>query len=310
MSISAKVNNIDLIAGGGTINDWAKAGVMVRDTLDAGSVHGFVSATPTPAHGVSQQWRPVADAGSSNIDVADVTIPVWVRLERDISGMISGYYSDDGVGWTPVGGPNTAPVSVPMYVGLAVTSHNVDQTVSVTFSDVKINDAAPTSSFTNQDIGITHNMAEDLYVELSDGVNVKRVNHPDDPDAILSDVYQQWDIALSEFSPVNPANVQQISVGVGTPGAVSGTAEGQIFVDNIFLHRPRYVAGKLPARAADIVDDDDGQVNFRDAEAMFGEWLIDVGPVVSDQNADDKVNFEDFALFLDEFGIVAVWPAD
>jgi len=57
-SIVAKVESID------NTNDWAKAGVMIRETLDPGSAHAYMVVTPT--QGVSFQRRPGTGATSTS----------------------------------------------------------------------------------------------------------------------------------------------------------------------------------------------------------------------------------------------------
>ena len=43
---------------------WAKAGVMIRETTDAGSPHAF--AAMTQANGMAFQYRPTSDQSSVN----------------------------------------------------------------------------------------------------------------------------------------------------------------------------------------------------------------------------------------------------
>ncbi|MHC4426417.1 MAG: LamG domain-containing protein, partial [Planctomycetota bacterium] len=59
---------------------WAKAGVMIRETLEGGSPHAFICVTP--GSGVAAQGRPTAGADSFNVAQGGITAPHWVRLER------------------------------------------------------------------------------------------------------------------------------------------------------------------------------------------------------------------------------------
>ncbi|MGD8501284.1 MAG: PA14 domain-containing protein, partial [Phycisphaerales bacterium] len=67
-------------------NDWAKAGVMIRETLEPGSAHAMAFITPT--NGAVFEFRP--GAGEDNVGAAGqltgVTAPYWVRLQRDLAG--------------------------------------------------------------------------------------------------------------------------------------------------------------------------------------------------------------------------------
>ncbi len=118
-------------------NEWAKAGVMIRETLDPGSAHAFMAATPEPSHGVSFQRRPAADQASASTNVADVALPQWVKLTRT-GNVFTAQYSADGVTWADV--TPASPVSIPMaanvYIGLAVTSHDAAISTAAEFSDV------------------------------------------------------------------------------------------------------------------------------------------------------------------------------
>ena len=58
---------------------WAKAGVMIRQSLDAGSVHGMMIVSP--ASGVAFQRRTTADAASVGA-LVEAAIESLVALQR------------------------------------------------------------------------------------------------------------------------------------------------------------------------------------------------------------------------------------
>ena len=101
-------------------NDWAKAGVMIRETLAAGSKHAslFVSA----ARGVAFQRRTTTGGTSVSAPGSLSTPPQWVKLTR-AGSTIAAYESADGVSWRLVGTDDIA-MTADVLVGLAVTSHN------------------------------------------------------------------------------------------------------------------------------------------------------------------------------------------
>jgi hypothetical protein len=108
------------IVGVDRTHDWAKAGVMIRETLAAGSRHAsvFVSA----ARGVAFQRR-TANGGTSVSTAGSLSAaPRWVKATR-IGSTFAAYESADGVSWTLVG-TETISMSVDVFVGIAVTSHN------------------------------------------------------------------------------------------------------------------------------------------------------------------------------------------
>src|SRR5262249_37219360 len=59
---------------------WAKEGVMIRESLDAGSTHAFVCVTP--GNGVAFQRRTATSGASEHTAGPAVTAPYWVRLTR------------------------------------------------------------------------------------------------------------------------------------------------------------------------------------------------------------------------------------
>ncbi|MEJ2705668.1 MAG: hypothetical protein P8Z79_24795, partial [Sedimentisphaerales bacterium] len=106
-SIVARVVSIQNTSG------WAKAGVMIRETLDAGSKHAF--ACVTPANGVAFQGRLDTDGASFNTNQTGLTAPYWVKLERDVAGNFTVSHSADGT--QDIGIASNA--AEPMYVAIA-----------------------------------------------------------------------------------------------------------------------------------------------------------------------------------------------
>jgi len=101
-------------------NNYAKAGVMIRATLEAGAANAAVLLTPTP--GAVLQGRLATGASTAHLWGPSVTAPYWIRLIR-AGNVFTGYTSLDGSTWKTIG-HYTIPMSVQVYVGLAVTSHN------------------------------------------------------------------------------------------------------------------------------------------------------------------------------------------
>ncbi len=81
-------------------DDWAKAGVMIRETLTASSTHALVAVTP--ANGVAFQRRTSTGSQSLHTYGPAVAAPYWVRLTRT-GNTISAYASADGATWTFIG---------------------------------------------------------------------------------------------------------------------------------------------------------------------------------------------------------------
>lgn len=113
---------------------WAKAGVMIRRTVDDFSAHTFMAVTP--ANGVQYQHRQDNYGSSSNVAGPTNTAPMWVKLARHGYDFY-GYSSEDGTNWTLINvSSNQMPAQVE--VGLAVCSHNDGALNSAAFDNVEV----------------------------------------------------------------------------------------------------------------------------------------------------------------------------
>jgi regulation of enolase protein 1 (concanavalin A-like superfamily) len=117
----------------GNTNGWAKAGVMIRQTLAPGSKHALVALTP--GNGVAFQRRTTDNGASNSTAGGAAAAPTWVRLVRSGS-TFTGYRSNDGSSWT-LSGSATISMTTDVYVGLAVTSHNNGVACTAKFDQVR-----------------------------------------------------------------------------------------------------------------------------------------------------------------------------
>ncbi len=222
-------------------DDWAKAGVMIRETLDAGSRHAF--ALITPGNGVASQGRIDTGARSFSYSEDEITAPHWVKLERDQAGNFAVSHSADGSTWVPVKGavPENIQMRSTVYAGLAVTSHNAALTCEAVLSNVSITGDAGAQQWVNQDIGIASNVAEPMYVEVSNATGAPVVVVHDDSSAALIETWTEWTNDLSTFSDrgINLSDVDKIAIGLGSKGgATADGGSGVVFFDDIRLLRP------------------------------------------------------------------------
>jgi hypothetical protein len=100
-------------------NAWAKAGVMIRETLASGSRHATQVVTPTS--GTAFQRRTATNGSSVSTQGNGFATPQWVRIIRR-GNTFSGYYSPDGVNWMQQG-TEAIGMAPDVYIGLCVTSH-------------------------------------------------------------------------------------------------------------------------------------------------------------------------------------------
>jgi alpha-tubulin suppressor-like RCC1 family protein/regulation of enolase protein 1 (concanavalin A-like superfamily) len=127
-------------------NASAKAGVMIRETLTAGSRMALMSVTPSS--GALYVYRTSTGGNSKSVTATGVTAPVWVKLVRTGSTVI-GYRSSDGVSWTQVSS-QTISMATDVFVGLAVTSRTTAALCSAAFENVSL-----IRRWQDQDLGAT-----------------------------------------------------------------------------------------------------------------------------------------------------------
>jgi len=128
-------NNCTIIARVASLQNvdaWSKAGVMIRESLNANAANAFIAVTP--GNGVTWQTRSSTGGGSGNAATSGLTAPYWVKLVRS-GNTFTGYHSPDGVTWTQQGTATITMASV-AYVGLALTSHNNSSLCTATFDNV------------------------------------------------------------------------------------------------------------------------------------------------------------------------------
>jgi regulation of enolase protein 1 (concanavalin A-like superfamily) len=231
-SITAKVNSIV------QTDVWAKAGVMIRESLTPGSANAanIVSA----ASGVSFQYRNFTDDVSANVGQGSLAAPYWVRLTRT-GNTFKAEMSADGKTWSIIGTDAAASshdvvMGSSLYIGLCVTSHNTNAKIATTgvFSDVKTTGGV-SGQWQVAEIGMVHpgNDPAQLYVALQDSAGkVAVVNHAD-LNAVLTSTWTQWEIPLSAFTGVNLGSVKKMYIGVGDRKAPQAGGHGKLFIDDI-----------------------------------------------------------------------------
>ncbi|NOR67231.1 MAG: hypothetical protein GQ528_07740, partial [Woeseiaceae bacterium] len=189
-----------VVDNGSGSNEWAKGGVMIRQSIAAGSTHRYMPITAGGGNGASFQGRPVADAGSNNSDSSEVVAPpYWVKLER-VGNDFSGSISADGVTWTQVGGAETLEMADPVLIGLAVTSHAAGEVRTFTFDNVDIAGDITADSVSTDIDSVSGNSAEPIYVALEDAAGAVGVVAY--PDLAATRIAQWWNmkIALADFA--------------------------------------------------------------------------------------------------------------
>jgi hypothetical protein len=110
---------------------WAKAGVMIRETLNPNSTNALMAVCPA---GTDFQTRQTTGAGIHTYTLGTPTAPYWVKLVRS-GNLFSGYQSSDGVNWILLAS-DSITMTKTVYIGLAVTAHDNTLLNTSTFDNV------------------------------------------------------------------------------------------------------------------------------------------------------------------------------
>jgi len=243
-TITAKINSITYAA------DWSKAGVMIRESLDPGSTHGFMVVTPNNRRAFQNRPTTAGASFSAHSNTNQITLPFWLRLERKGS-QFTASYSTNGTTWTvqpatentgtdASPNPQTISMGASVYVGLGVTSNNGSAGACVAdFADVTTS-ASVTGTWQVADIGGANpaNGPDQMYVVIQDSANQsKTIVHPNPKATCVTD-WTQWRIPLKDLTGVNAAAIKKITIGIGDRSSPKAGAAGRIFIDDIQYGAP------------------------------------------------------------------------
>ncbi|NLZ04483.1 MAG: hypothetical protein GXY19_04875 [Phycisphaerae bacterium] len=222
-------------------NEWAKAGVMIRETLEPGSKHAFAALTPEPSHGLSFQRRPVAGQASGNTDVANIPLPHWVRLTRT-GNVFAAQQSADGVTWTDVVVSPALEIQMAgnVYIGLALCSHDAAIVTAAEFSNLSTTGNV-TGAWQTAEIGVAQpagNSSESMYVTIEDAAGKTAMVVNADAAITVRPTWQEWAIPYSDLSGVNLGRVQKMVIGVGSKTSPKAGGTGTVYIDDIGYGRP------------------------------------------------------------------------
>ncbi len=242
-SIVARVESLD------NTDPWAKAGVMIRESLSPGSAWAYIlSSTENGVHYQARLSTAVDATSDTSLTLPEeqtsIEAPVWVKLER-VGNTFNGYYATDeaGTNWVPLlWNPQTITMTGPVYIGLAVTSHATGISTQAEFTGVAttggVSGQWQSASLTvDQPAG---NGVDRLYIAVEDSSGRKATVPNPDPYAVGAGTYRQWDIPLSELTAagVNTQGVSKVYLGVGDRTQPSRSAAGRILFDDILVGRP------------------------------------------------------------------------
>ena len=219
----------------------AKAGVMIRETLAPDSKYAMVFSRPDG--GIRFRRRAETAGDSLNSVDNNLAVPHWVKLQRDAAGLLTASHSVDGINFVPLddaslGSSSAIQMSTIVYVGLALSSNNPEETCTAVFSDVSTTGTV-TGQWESQDVGILSNDPEPMYVALANSTGEPATVYNDDANAATTDVWTHWIIPLQKFADqgVNLTDVDSISIGLGDKDNLQPGGSGKVFIDDIGVGR-------------------------------------------------------------------------
>jgi regulation of enolase protein 1 (concanavalin A-like superfamily) len=138
------------VAGLSLADIFAKAGLMARENLTAGS--RFAAAMTTPAmNGSFFEWRdPAGNAASTSGNFPANYPNMWLRLRR-AGNTFTGFASYDGQVWTQLGS-DTISMPSQIYLGFSVSSRSASAVATAQFRDI--------ANLTNAVVGVVVNPHE------------------------------------------------------------------------------------------------------------------------------------------------------
>ena len=116
---------------------WAKAGLMVRESLAPGSSYGMISTfQPDNNTGTCFQARTAEGANSQTFSCTGINTNTWYRLTRE-GNMVTSEYATNGSDWTLI---SSLEMDFPnmIFLGLAATSFDAYETGNVVFSETAV----------------------------------------------------------------------------------------------------------------------------------------------------------------------------
>ena len=147
-------------------NNWAKAGVMIRESLDPGARN--VMAAVTPGNGVTMQRRTSTNGSTASTTNSGPSAPHWVRLTRS-GDTFTAERSADGITWNAINSLSVS-MSQEVVIGLALTSHTKKKLNVATFDNVSLTGTLiwpePQTNNLPSPTGLTLSLGEGTGIDL------------------------------------------------------------------------------------------------------------------------------------------------
>ena len=102
--------------------EWAKGGIMLRDSLQTNSVN--FSLFKKASKGITNQYRTSSGGDTYNQSYGTSSQPVWLKVTKTGSIFTAYYKYSANADWSKLGDSQTINFSGTFYYGIAVCSHN------------------------------------------------------------------------------------------------------------------------------------------------------------------------------------------
>ncbi|MCH8218437.1 MAG: hypothetical protein IH892_16890, partial [Planctomycetes bacterium] len=245
------------------VHTWAKAGVMIRNSLDPSDlyVHGII----TPRDRVEVKFREVfaTNTGGGATPENSTPFPHWLRLTRT-GNSFSAQHSADGVTWEEM--HSSSPVTLlmldPVVIGLAVTSHTGVPTVAE-FSNITVTGNVSAGwRLEEMTVEQPDNGAASVYLTVTDSAGQSlKVSHPD-PAATNLTGWTLLNIPFSDMGGLNLSSIRSITFGVEDSGAI-----GTVLADYLHVSVASPSADEVLSGLSNIGASPDDVVTWFEAES-------------------------------------------
>jgi len=232
-AIVAKIDRLDNGRG------WARAGLLIAETPDVGSV--YVAAAVTAGHGLLFGDCRLDGTSSVRRELPSVRVPVWLRLVR-AGNRFTAAYSSDSFTWQDVKDTNGNQVAVlldmpsSVVIGLCVTSDAPSTIATAEFSGISTSGIVSTPwEISETGLDQPGNSQEDILVTLVDAQGREGVYIHPDLDAINIAEWLPWKIPLSFFrsAGVDLRSVKSMAIWIGDRDYPRVGSAGTVYIDDI-----------------------------------------------------------------------------
>lgn len=264
---------------------FAKAGVMIRESLLAGSAN--VNLVTTPSNGTLLYYRST-NGGTQTVPTTPApTSPMWMRLQRTGDSIIAST-SVDGITWNDIA-TQSIPMTTSVYIGLALTAHSNTVLNHASFDNVVVGAGVPASNISTPGHSETISGNYAVTADASDDVGVTKMEFYIDNTLVATDTSVPYGFNWNTTTYAN---------GSHTLSALAYDAAG-----NIGVHTHITTIQNTAGGGGKIGDfNNDSVVNVLDLSILLSNYGLSGNATKGDANGDGTINITDLSLVLSNYG--------